>query len=732
MIFIPEKEAPITTPTFVDSLKAGLPRAYAILFFCANPRFGWWLMAVGLLAPKIALCGLFGAVAAAALSWLLGYDRTLLRTGYSLFNPMLICLTVGWLNHCHGFSPSTLMLLLSTAAAGGFFLSTAMGAWMQAHFGISTHSLPSVVGSYVLYLMAHSLFGPTLPPVQGAVPWMELPFLPPIWLGLFQAFGSMVFQAQALPGMLVFIGLASTSPLTTLVACAAYFSGSAVLWQLGIPPEMVGSTLGGYNFLLCGIALGASYYITSGASLSLAFLGAALCAFLGLAINSALLYFALPPSALPYNLVLLVLLYGLGQRAKAGALVPSPAPGALPEAAARQVLLHARRFPDLLKPALSLPFEGDRFISQGFGGPLTHRGKWQHALDFETQVGGSRNSGSGESLTDFHLFGTPVLAPISGVIAYVENHVPDNAPGMNNPDQNWGNCVIIYSDGGYYVLLAHLKHESVTVAVGQRVLKGASLGECGNSGRSPVPHLHLQIQPTGWFGAPTRPFCIKHYIDVSADGGPVYHTSGVPDAGSTVRSSSMSASLMELFGGLLPGEYRYRLTADDGRSWEESVRLDFDEWGRYRFRSRRHGAQLSAFVSEGVFYAVDYSGPGESVLALMGAGLARVPCLDASDVSWFDGVSTMPFSHSVLRPLLELVEPFLGPFMLRFRYRMENEHVGGVAVQANSVSPGEATAPKEIICGIQPRRGVVRIEARQQNDHFVKAVQTDYQPVCVP
>ena len=731
MIFIPEKEAPLTAPTFQESLLLGLPRAYAILFFNGNARFGWWLMAVGLLAPGIALCGLFGAVSAAVLGWVLGYDRTLLRTGYSLFNPMLICLTVGWLNHCHSFPLPTLMLLLSTAAMGGFFLNSAMSAWMFGHFGISAHSLPSVVGGYVLYFIAHSLYGPTIAPIESSSAWIDMPFLPPLWLGLFQAFGSMVFIAKALPGMLVFIGLASTSPLTTLVATATYVSGASVLWQLGIPFEMVGATMGGYNFLLCGIALGASYYITSGASLSLAFLGAALCAFLGIAISAALQYFALPPSALPYNLVLLTLLYALGQRTKAGALVPSPAPGSLPEAAARQVLLQAKRFPDVFKPALSLPFEGPRYISQGFAGPLTHRGKWQHALDFETQVGGSRNSGSGDSLTDFYLFGTPVLAPCSGTIAYVENHVPDNSPGQNNPDQNWGNCVILYADAGFYVLLAHLKEGSVGVTVGQRVLKGDSLGECGSSGRSPVPHLHIQIQSTGWFGAPTRPFCIKHYIDAGAEGGAVYHTSGVPDAGSTVQPATMSAAHAEMLGGLLPGEYRYRITDDSGHSWEESVRLDFDEWGRYRFRSRRHGAQLAAFLREGVFYAVDYSGPGESVLALIAAGIARVPCLSESHVSWFDGVSAMPFSHSVLRPLLELAEPFFGPFMLRFRYRMENEHGGGIAVHASAVSHGEPTAPKEITCGVQARRGVVRIEARLHNDHLLKVVQTDYQPSCL-
>ena len=104
------------------------------------------------------------------------------------------------------------------------------------------------------------------------------------------------------------------------------------------------------------------------------------------------------------------------------------------------------------------------------------------------------------------------------------------------------------------------------------------------------------------------------------------------------------------------------------------------------------------------------------VLSLIAAGMARVPCLAETNASWFDGVSSMPFSNPVTRPLLELVEPFLGPFMLRFRYRMEAEHGGGIAVHADAVSHGDATAPKQIVCGIQARRGVVRVESRQHND----------------
>ncbi|NOZ04709.1 MAG: hypothetical protein GXO92_08965, partial [FCB group bacterium] len=49
------------------------------------------------------------------------------------------------------------------------------------------------------------------------------------------------------------------------------------------------------------------------------------------------------------------------------------------------------------------------------------------------------------------------------------------------------------------------KQGSVVVVPGQQVQRGALLGYCGNSGRSPVPHIHLQLQSNPALGAPTLP-----------------------------------------------------------------------------------------------------------------------------------------------------------------------------------------------------------------------------------
>jgi murein DD-endopeptidase MepM/ murein hydrolase activator NlpD len=44
--------------------------------------------------------------------------------------------------------------------------------------------------------------------------------------------------------------------------------------------------------------------------------------------------------------------------------------------------------------------------------------------------------------------------------------------------------------------MAHLKHDSVIVQVGDTVRRGQQVATVGNNGHSSAPHLHLQVQGT--------------------------------------------------------------------------------------------------------------------------------------------------------------------------------------------------------------------------------------------
>jgi len=408
-------------------------------------------------------------------------------------------------------------------------------------------------------------------------------------------------------------------------------------------------------------------------------------------------------------------------------LYPSPAPGMLPETAGRFVVLNASRFPDLTLPALDLPFKDECVITQGFHGTLTHRSPWNWALDFEIMPKNQRHTGDGTVLTEFHTFQKLVLAPCAGVVAAIRSHVPDNLPGANNPEENWGNYVVIYNEAGYYVLLAHLRQDSPLVYVGQRIVSGEPIGSSGNSGRSPVPHLHLQVQNTAYPGGVTRPFCMRNFIEVGPGGIPqIYRTSGAPTEASRLAMPTPLPALHALFCNWLPGEYRYRISIDDQPAHEETLLLDFDEMGRFRLRSRRYGAQLIAFLSGNVFYTTDYEGPGESLLALISTGLARVPCIADPGLTWDDHVSPAPFHGNICRKLHDIIDPFWGPDLLAYDYSMQaGEQSFDIRCQSKASreisGTALASAPHRIVTTLTSRIGIQRIEVQLWNNVKIQA-----------
>jgi len=101
-----------------------------------------------------------------------------------------------------------------------------------------------------------------------------------------------------------------------------------------------------------------------------------------------------------------------------------------------------------------------------------------------------------EDLRRYHIFGEPVYAPCTGVVAQIEDQLPDQDPPQTGRRHPAGNFVRLEC-GEADVLLAHLMHSSLTVGSGQRVQTGQLIGRVGNSGLSTEPHLHLHAQHRG-------------------------------------------------------------------------------------------------------------------------------------------------------------------------------------------------------------------------------------------
>ena len=128
------------------------------------------------------------------------------------------------------------------------------------------------------------------------------------------------------------------------------------------------------------------------------------------------------------------------------------------------------------------------------------------------------------------------FAPIEGAVIQTSDNWPDNTmvnlintvfiwfratflfrPKINGSKidirPNVGNYVMIQSETGEIVFLAHMRSGSVKVVVGQRVAVGQIIGEVGNSGNTTAPHLHINLfdQMDNPLQAQVLPFVFRHY-----------------------------------------------------------------------------------------------------------------------------------------------------------------------------------------------------------------------------
>lgn len=83
------------------------------------------------------------------------------------------------------------------------------------------------------------------------------------------------------------------------------------------------------------------------------------------------------------------------------------------------------------------------------------------------------------------------------MVVQAVDQFPNVMPGQGDPYAHpAGNHVVIKKSQNEYVLLGHFSPRTVQVAVGDQVKAGDEIGQCGNSGNTTFPHLHLHVQST--------------------------------------------------------------------------------------------------------------------------------------------------------------------------------------------------------------------------------------------
>lgn len=529
---------------FIRYLLRAIPAATAEIMFLRGVTIGTILLTAMLLQPGVLLMGIIGVLAAVIFAKVAQLGHTYLDQAPFLFNPLLAGLSVGYL-----FQPALpSMFLAGMSGILAFILTWSIAHILRTFFYLPVLSLPFIAVSWTVHLAAYRYAGLQHAIVPAYVYAIGLPI--PIE-GFLRTLGLIFFLPNIWVGIVVAILLLWNSRIQFLLAVSGYFWGTSIRGILTGTFVYVYHDPAALNFILVALAMGGFYLLPSPRSYVIAALGVSLAAILSEAVSVFWAAVALPVHALPYNLVTMLFLYVLGL---AGNRWLARNPQSSPEKTLDLELTAKLRYQSSGR-TIALPFTGSWKVWQGFEGQWTHQGIWRYAYDFLiVDDRGQTYSGSGLHLTDYYTFQKPVLSPIRGWVVQVVRDLPDCEISNVDANNNWGNYLVLYDDRGFYVEISHFAENSIVVDRGDRIERGSLLGRCGNSGYSPQPHIHIQVQLTPEVGAATVPFSFANLL---VDG--EFHAEIAPATDSILEPVTIDRTLSQAFTFPLDTQLRFKV-----------------------------------------------------------------------------------------------------------------------------------------------------------------------------
>jgi urea transporter/murein DD-endopeptidase MepM/ murein hydrolase activator NlpD len=607
---------------------AGFLSAYSGILFVDHPFVGLVFLAATFWFPNVGLAGLIGAAVGLTIGFVLRLPYA--SSGANVYSSLLVGLSLG----AYYLLTAHLVLLILLSAALTVLLAAVLRdfLWRLGH-------LPVLSVPFVLVALTAALAAGTY---GGLVPYYAPSQLPPALFvspvdSFFTALGSTFFSPHPLVGALLFLGISARSPYLAFLCATGFASGAAVFSTLAVDPAIGLLEWTGFNFSLTAMAVGGIFAVPSLAAFVLAMLAAGAAAVVTGALSQLLLVYSLPVMASPFLLTTLTLLAALRLRlsvAPPHLLLENPS---LPENNYERARLAKSRLGSLGSVPLMPPFLGEWQVYQGFDGEHTHRQRWRFAVDFFRLENERSYANDGTHLENFHCFGLPVLSPVYGVVHAIEEALPDNLPGQLDLRNNWGNHVLIRTDGGLFVLLAHLKQFSVKVKAGERVSPSTPIASCGNSGRSPQPHLHLQVQRHGGLGGTTLPFHLVSTIVRAQSQPSEFRLVTAGAVGDSVQRAAEDRRLAHALQLPVGRSLQYRVEDRTSRTSLRTLTIKVTLLGQLRVVSDK-GASAAFEVSSGTIGFYDRHGPADLFLDAWLLALGLTPTSDLA-TAWIDAPS---------------------------------------------------------------------------------------------
>ncbi len=616
------------------------------------------------------LTGLIGVMASLILVTALGFNKEDIKTGLYTFNSLLLGIGFGTF-----FSFNfTFWLWLSAASLLCVVLSVNLRSFL-VKYGLPTLSIPFIITFWVVLIAANGYQGMGLVQKSSSLlfelntgapsnftklcDFFDNLKIPAYALLFFRSVSAVVFQNSVLAGILISIGVFIHSRIGFSLLLIGFITACFVNHLTGTYPDGISNYYLGANFMMVSCAIGGFFIIPSWRSYAWAI---AVMPFTFLVLNalSRLLgFYNLPVFSMPFCLITIGLLYFFIIRKNPQKLQLTAFQNYSPETNLYQFLTGKARLKDFHYFNLSLPFMGAWTVSQGYEGEITHKGDWQHALDFVLKdIDDKSYELPGIKPEDYYCFNKPVLAAGDGIVHEVISHIDDNVIGQVNLQQNWGNTIVIKHTEHLFTKVSHLKKNSIKVETGDVVKQGDIIGLCGNSGRSPEPHLHFQVQCTPYIGSKTLAYPFAYY---ASENNAKLNTFQIPVEGETVQKPEINAYLKNAFH-FQPG-YIGTVTTDNGE--KETWEVFTDDFNATYFYCRENQAIAYFVHNANVFYFTRFYGDRKSILFLFYQAAYKI---DYSAHAVMDQYAADP---ERFKPSLWL-QDLLAPFFIFTHYLYSN------------------------------------------------------------
>jgi murein DD-endopeptidase MepM/ murein hydrolase activator NlpD/urea transporter len=655
--------------------------SYSQIFFSNRKWFGIVLILSSMVNPVVGIMGFVGGFISNITALILKYDKEKIRSGFYGFNGILFSAAAAYFFELTPF----MILIIFFFIILAFFISSGLENLLASLFNLPGLSLPFIITLFILFIFLTNYHNYSFNIFldNGSFGY---DFIPTSIQTALKSIGLIILQPNIFTGAIILTALLFLSRIhfiNTIIALIANY----YLMQLLLPDS--GNDiliLSSFNAVVTAYALGGSLIILSRKTIFLLIISNIMVIIFTGFFLKFLVSFSLPVLVLPFNVVVLSIIYSLKFRQEQSDFVLLYFKPGTPEENYYYHQIRKSRFEEFKYLFPELPVNGEWKISQAFNGDYTHKDDWKYAWDFViVDKDDNQYQNSGDLKEDYYCYNIPVTAPLEGEIVRVIDNVPDNKIGESNLKYNWGNTIIIKHDKELYSSLSHLKMGSIKVKKGDQVRKGQVLANVGNSGRSPYPHLHFQFQLTDKVGEKTYKFPFSYYIRNDKNE-TILKSFDYPNKDDIVMNIDTHKTLKSAFDFQIGYEFKLKWKLN-GKESNENWKVNVDINNNMFIESNLE-SKVYLFPKEKVLYLTDFIGNKKSALYYFYLLASKIPLGYNQNLKWNDTFQISLTINKLIRYFSEFFLMITPLLKTEASYNFQKDEENNFTIKAEITSSG--------------------------------------------